>query len=161
MLQSALDDMALDAILCVAATLLLAYIPHWYRAFGVARPKLASSSGGRPYDLRYTRDSVSRASDGTPEGLLVARLTGCHQNGLEMFAIFAAAVACALAVHVAPSALDTAATLFLLSRMCYTYFYWTGVRVWKAFARSASWVVGLVLCFYILALAFYARTGTK
>lgn len=43
----------LDAPSCVMLALLLAYVPHWIRTFGVVRPKLARA--GTPYDLRYTR----------------------------------------------------------------------------------------------------------
>ena len=38
---------------CVAIALLLAYIPHWIRAFGYVRPKLGSK-----FDVRYRHDRV-------------------------------------------------------------------------------------------------------
>jgi hypothetical protein len=87
--KAARPPFLLDAVTCLALLLVLAFVPHWIRTFGVLRP--AAARGGRPYDVRYTRLAVAAATDAdTDEGRLVARLTGCHQNGLEAFGMFGA-----------------------------------------------------------------------
>ena len=141
----------LSSPLCVLLSLILAYIPQWYRSFGVVRPLLERT--GKPYDLRYTRLETTRATTDTPEGLLVARLTGCHQNGLEAFSYFGIAVVLAIVSDVPSSTVDALATLFVLMRFLYSYFYITGVETWKAPARSTVYGIGLAICATLLVLA--------
>lgn len=141
----------LPSPVCVLLALLLAYAPQWYRAFGVVRPLLERT--GKPYDLRYTRLETARATTDTPEGLLVARLTGAHQNGLEAFSYFGIAVALATLNDVPSYTVDSLATFFVAVRILYSYFYITGVETWKAPMRTAVYAVGLITCAALLVLA--------
>lgn len=106
---------------CILALLGLAYAPHMFRTYGVVRPKFAAA--GKPYDIKYTRQCVAQATDGTPEGLLIARLTGAHQNSLEALGYFSAAVAMALASGMPRAEIDTHARLFVAIRAAYTLVY--------------------------------------
>lgn len=151
-------SLAISSPTCVLLALLLAYIPQWYRAFGVVRPMLART--GRPYDVRYTRLETARATNDTPEGLLVARLTGCHQNGLEAFAYFGIAVAIATLSGVPLALIDALSTVFVAVRVVYVYLYATGVEAWKGPARTIVYAIGLCLCASLFALAsVYRRPG--
>lgn len=149
----------LAAPYCVAALLLLAFIPHWIRAFVYVRPKLARE--GRAFDLRYTRKNVEAATDDTPEGRTIARLTGAHTNSLEAFSFIAASVVLALLSGVERSTVDALATAFLAIRVAYTVVYCTGTRAWMGPARSLLWAVGLCICFTLLlkAGAAYSAAG--
>lgn len=133
----------------IPLALFLAYLPHWIRIFSYVRPALASGAG---YDVRYTRESVAKATDySTATGRTIARLSGAHQNGLEAFAAFAAAVCLALATKKMPAdALDSAATVFLALRLLYVYLYATGVQAWKGPARSLVWVASAVVVVKIM-----------
>jgi uncharacterized MAPEG superfamily protein len=130
-----------NAAHAILLALFLAYLPHWIRVFACVRPALAGAGAG--YDVRYTRESVARATDlKTETGRTIARLSGAHQNGLEAFAAFAAAVCLALVTKRMPTAdLDSAATAFLALRLLYVYLYATGVQAWKGPARSIVWVM--------------------
>ena len=139
-----------NAAHAVPLALLLAYIPHFIRVFVYVRPALARAGGGG-YDVRYTRESVAKVTDATETGRTVARLSGAHQNGLEIFAAFAAAVCLALATKRVPAdTLDAAATAFLALRVVYNWLYATGVQAWKGPARSVVWVASMYICVKIM-----------
>ena len=68
------------------------------------RPHLASQS--REYDILYSRKQAAAAAEEKSDtGLLVARLTGCHQNGLEAFSYFSASVAIGIVSKLGESSL--------------------------------------------------------
>ena len=145
----------LSSPFCVLLALLLAYIPHWIRTFAVVRPALAKT--GKPYDVRYSRLETQRATTDTPQGLLIARLTGCHLNGLEAFAYFGIAVAIATLNAVPASTVDALSTAFIIARTAYSYIYITGVEAWKGPMRSILFAVGLVICALLFAFAVQQR----
>ena len=152
--MAGLLSLPLNSVVCVASSLILAYLPHLYRAFGVVAPKLIRD--GKKFDLRYPRAEYTRAVDATVEGQLVERLTGCHNNGLEAFASFGVAVAVALATGAEAEKLNRTATLFLALRVLYTYCYVTGVSRRKALIRLVTWVAGIGCTLAIFTQAYSA-----
>lgn len=126
---------------CVLASLVLAYIPHWYRTFGVVRPGLARR--GKAYDVRYSRSMVAQMTDSTPEGLLVTRLTSCHQNGLEAFAAFGISIAVALSSGAPKDSVGQLANYFVLVRVAYTAIFWSAAL--NGVLRSIAWLIGFLI----------------
>ena len=96
---------------------------------------------------------TASVSDDSEFGKAVTRLTGCHQNGLEAFATFAAAVALAMLGRVPAASVDFWAQAFVATRIVYNWIYITGVEAWKGPMRSVVWALGFVQCLWLLFLA--------
>ena len=110
---------------CVFGTLLL----HLLTIVG------AKWAGGRSYDNARPRDP---AFYGDP---IRARALGAHQNGIEAFPFFAAAVLLA-EFRLGPQRLiDELAVLFLIVRIAYVFTY-VGNR---PALRSILWALGLAI----------------
>ena len=82
--------------------------------------------------------------------LLIARLHGCHQNGLEAFSYFAAAVALCVASGVEEAKIDRLANIFLAQRVIYSYVYATGTQKWKGYARFGLFLTSFSTAFHML-----------
>ena len=134
-----------SCIVSLIASLVLAYVPHIYRNYVVIKPKLTRE--GKPYRIMYSRMQVENAMDGSPEGLLVARLTGCHQNSLEAFSYFSAAIGIGIASKVNLPYLDNWAFVFVFVRTLYTVNYCVG---YSAALRPIFWFIGIGICISIL-----------
>lgn len=129
----------------VAASLVVAYVPHFIRTFAVIKPKMVKE--GKPYNIFQSRLYVQQYSDNSPQGLLITRLTGCHQNGLEAFAYFAAAVLGGLAAGLDKEYLDTMALTFVGIRILYTINYIAG---YSPNARPLLWMSGILISLTLL-----------
>lgn len=123
-----------DAVVIAAV---LPFLPHLVKAF-IAHGKLPKG-----YDLRNPRASVAAAADNTETGRLISRLQGAHQNGLEAFPMFAAAVLMAHAAGVPTERASLAATLFIYARLGYTVVYGLNTNARLAYLRSTLWMVGV------------------
>jgi uncharacterized MAPEG superfamily protein len=141
----------MDSFLAIPVAALLPYIPHLIKAMAV-NAKLQKG-----YDLKNPRASVLAASDDTPEGRFIQRCQGAHNNGLESWPQFAVAVLVANAAGVDRDTQNTAAAVYVLSRLAYTYLYCYGTSGKLALGRSTSWMVGVGACLYLMVKAVMAR----
>ncbi len=82
-----------------------------------------------------------------------ARALGAHQNGLEGFAFFAAAVIVAQMRGAAQPTVDALAAGYVLLRFAYVAAYMTD----KASLRSIIWVVGFAINVAIVFAPLWAR----
>ena len=145
-----MESLILSPQFCVLLSLLLAYIPHWYRTFGVVRPSLARA--GKTYNVKYSRKMVEATSDETTvEGRLIIRLTNCHQNGLEAFTAFGISVSLALASGVSSVVVAPTATLFVVLRVIYTLVFI--VENLNGPLRSVVWLFSFLVIVRILAFS--------
>ena len=91
--------------------------------------------GRREFDNARPRDPAFYASG------FRARSLAAHQNGLEAFPLFAAAVLLAEMRAVPQGRIDLLAAGFLLARVVYVGCYWGN----QPTARSLIWAVGFLL----------------
>lgn len=82
-----------------------------------------------------------------------ARLTGfgqralaAHQNGIEAFPIFAAAVLIALYAKVDMATIEIESMLFVACRVVYLVLYWANI----ALIRSLVWAAGYIICLHLM-----------
>jgi len=136
------------AATCVPLSLVLAFIPHFFKAY-LSRTKLKRE--GSEYDPRRPRVSQQAAADDSPTGQFLTRCIGCHQNGLEAFSFLSAAVALSIATGVPVDLRNKVATYFLATRVVYTWIYLTGEQKWKGWVRSLVWLVGMseIACLFV------------
>ena len=128
----------IDPILSVGYVLVLAYLPQFYkRGFVVEKLK----KEGKQYTIATSRLSGTLAIDTSKEGVFIANLSGCHQNGLEAFSYYAAAIAMSLIAKVPNSVLSGAAGLFVTARVLYSLIYASELN---GFPRTVAWTVGVV-----------------
>lgn len=120
------------AYLCVFITIFLTYgtvlIAKWDKKYGNANPRAwLDKQEGQKRRAYYA-----------------------HQNGMETFPIFAAAVIIAHQMHAQQSTIDVLAIAFVISRIIYTMCYIFN----KAALRSFVWFIGLACTIAI----FFSRT---
>lgn len=110
---------------CIGVAWILIFVP---------RPIVAAGQARQPegYDNRDPRDQQARLS-GAPRRALAA-----HQNALEGFPPFAAAVLVAHLTGANPTIAAALAITYCASRVLYTAFYITG----QGTLRSLVWGVG-------------------
>ncbi len=122
---------------CVLVAALLPYI-----FVGIAK------GSGPGYDNRRPRDFAGSDLPGFRK-----RAYWAHQNGLEAFPPFAAAVIIASLAGAEPVRVDALAVGFVLTRLAYGAFY---IADW-ATARSLAWTAGFgcVIALFVIA----ARAG--
>lgn len=94
---------------------------------------LAAKAGARGYDNNEPRAWLARQ-----EGFR-ARANAAQQNGFEAFAVFAAAVLVAHAVHGPHARVDQLAMVFIAARVVYLPVYLAG---WGTL-RTLVWAVGM------------------
>lgn len=104
----------------MAIVLVLAYIPHLFKK-SLLTKKLKEA--GKQYATANSRGLSALMIDDTPLGMKIANVAGCHQNGLEAFAYYSAAMLSCLVCNVDGVALSGAATVFIIIRCLYTYVY--------------------------------------
>lgn len=122
---------------CVFVAFLLIWIP---RAVVVA----AIRRSGQPYDNKHPRKQQA-----TLEGF-GARAQACHQNHLEGFPLFAAAVFVAHLADADPRRSGVLAVTYVASRVFYTLAYLTNTD----YLRSAIWTIGLLATFGLFVLGW-------
>jgi uncharacterized MAPEG superfamily protein len=121
------------AFWCILAVLALTYLP-----IALTKGKRAASG----YDNARPRETEARFTG------LNARAYGAHQNGLEAFPLFAAAVLTATVLHAAGPTLDRLAVLYVVLRLAYVAAYLGNL----ATPRSAIWFFGFVTAIAIFTL---------
>lgn len=147
-----LESLALvDSTTGVLIAALLPYLPHAFKGAAV-HAKLPKG-----YDLRDPRASTQAAMDGSEQGKFIARLQGAHQNGLESFPQWAAAVILAQVAGVDNTTLNAATTVYLGARLAYTYVYATNTTRTKAMLRSTLWMIGVGATVWLMTAAIAAR----
>lgn len=109
----------------------LAFVLIWFPRLGVAAAIRAS---GQPYDNKHPRKQQA-----TLEGF-GARAQACHQNHLEGFPMFAAAVFVAHLAGGDPRRAAILAGTYVVARVAYTIAYLTNAD----YLRSAIWCIGLL-----------------
>lgn len=113
------------AFWCVLAAIVLAYVP-------TALGKGPRSGSG--YDNNRPRETQAQFTG------FNARAYGAHQNGLEAFSFFAAAVLTATVLGAAGPMLDSLALVWLALRVVYVAVYLKGMGN----LRSAVWGLGFL-----------------
>ena len=81
-----------------------------------------------------------------------ARAVAAQQNAWEALAVFTASLAAAFFAGVEPASLATPALLFVAARIAHAACYLNDL----ASARSSSFLVGTLMCFWIFAKALAA-----
>ncbi|KZV97394.1 hypothetical protein EXIGLDRAFT_764516 [Exidia glandulosa HHB12029] len=82
-----------------------------------------------------------------------AKLEGAHQNGLETFPVFVAAVLAGNVASLDTRTLNIASISYVLARLAYNYAYVNAKTDGQGFARTGAWVTSLGICFYVLVKA--------
>ena len=110
---------------CIGVAWLLIFVP---------RPIVAAGQARQPegYDNRDPRDQQARLT-GAPRRALAA-----HQNALEGFPPFAAAVVVAHLTAADPAIASALAITYCVARLLYTFLYITG----QGTLRSLVWGIG-------------------
>ena len=104
----------------MAIVLVLAYIPHLFKK-SLLTKKLKES--GKQYTTANSRGLSALMIDDSPLGMKIANIMGCHQNGLEAFGYYTAAMLSCMVCNVDRDALAGASTVFITIRVLYTYVY--------------------------------------
>lgn len=95
------------------------------------------------YDNRYPRHQQSQLSG------FGQRALAAHQNSLEAFPMFAAALSVALWSGAEAHTVNSFSLVFVLARVFYTLSYWANIHL----LRSVSWSVGFVSCLALMIIA--------
>jgi len=105
--------------------------------------------------LKYNNDTP-RTEDLKSKsfGKTMLRLEGAHQNGLEMYPLFAAAVISGMVRKANPSELAEASVTYLRLRMIYTLLYLFGVNKLINLGRTVVWSMMIQ---HLLKMFFIAR----
>lgn len=125
--------------------LVLAYIPHLFKK-SLLQKKLKES--GKQYTTANSRGLSALMIDDSPLGMKIANIAGCHQNGLEAFGYFTAAMLSCMVVKVDPVALSGASAIFIIIRCLYTFVYmskFNGSPRTYLFFASAFFTLGLFI----------------
>ncbi|KAJ1425195.1 hypothetical protein B484DRAFT_451190 [Ochromonadaceae sp. CCMP2298] len=104
----------------LAIVLVMAYVPHLTKKALLAK-KLKEA--GKQYTTANSRGLSSLMVDDTPQGMRIANIMGCHQNGLEAFAYYSVAVLASMVVGLESKVLSGFAGFFILIRAMYTFVY--------------------------------------
>jgi uncharacterized MAPEG superfamily protein len=105
---------------------------------------LAIKRAGQAYDNKHPRQQQA-----TLEGY-GARAQACHQNQLEGFPMFAAAVFVAHLADADPRRSALLAGTYVVARVAYTIAYLTNAD----YLRSAIWTIGLLATFGLFVLGW-------
>ena len=149
----AMRDPHVASAAMLPAALALAYVPHFLKG-GVIVAKKGSYNLEEPRSMRGDA-RYGGATDGL--GAFIRRCEGCHQNALEGFGPFAAAVlACKVFLDGDKHGARRAAALavrYVAARMLYTLCYIGGVHRAIAFVRMLAFSEGLGSVFKLFMLA--------
>ncbi|KDQ08628.1 hypothetical protein BOTBODRAFT_37777 [Botryobasidium botryosum FD-172 SS1] len=134
----------------IPALWLVNFVPY-----SLKRSVVQQNKGGK-YDNVQPRDNVAQLEKkGVPKEVIdkLIRLEGAHQNGLEVFPLWTAAVLISNFAGVSDTTLNTVSAAFLASRLLYTYLYANQSNEAVAGARSATWGVGIAMNMYLISAA--------
>jgi uncharacterized MAPEG superfamily protein len=135
----------INPVFSMGVVLVLAYIPHLFKK-ALLTKKLKEA--GKQYTTANSRGLSALMIDDSPLGMKIANIQGCHQNGLEAFAYYSAAMLACIVCKVDSVALSGAATLFIVIRCLYTYIYMgplNGSPRTYLFFTSAFFCLGLFI----------------
>ncbi len=122
---------------CLAAAFLLTYLTKLPLAMAMAK------EGESGYDNRNPRDQQARLTGWGRRSL------AAHQNSFEVTPLFAAAIITAYLFQADAYWSAVWATIFLISRILYIFFYIRDVNL----MRSTVWMVGIASCIALFVLA--------
>ena len=152
-LQSAeMDSLVLGWPVVALGLISLTYVPYLFLRIPAVHQKLAQEKK-KGYDIRVPRESQAAATDGTPEGRYIARLSGHHANCFEFFPMFALGVFAALHRGVPEARVNWWASAVLAQRLVYSGLFIAGTNATLGNARALVWTVGLGICCYLIAFA--------
>mmetsp|Transcript_19947 Transcript_19947/g.50949 ORF Transcript_19947/g.50949 Transcript_19947/m.50949 type:complete len:144 (-) Transcript_19947:135-566(-) len=121
----------------IPASLILAYIPHVAKGFFLVKTL-------KKYNNVMPREMVEdKRVHSTESGKTALRCLAAHQNGLEAFASFSAAVLAAKAAGLPTDVTDPICMGFLALRVVYNVLYMTNTNEATAGLRSLSWFGGM------------------
>eukprot|EP00927_Polykrikos_kofoidii_P073908 TRINITY_DN69923_c0_g1_i1.p1 TRINITY_DN69923_c0_g1~~TRINITY_DN69923_c0_g1_i1.p1 ORF type:complete len:176 (-),score=24.79 TRINITY_DN69923_c0_g1_i1:94-621(-) len=134
-LMKVMKDQYVIALFTLPIAWILGYVPHFMKASRVVKQT------GLEYNNLYPRslnpDNFGSSSD------FIKRAIACHQNALESFPPFAAAVILCKIQKVKPLIVTKLSMRYLLWRALYTLFYLTGVNRTVGVLRSIAWFGGV------------------
>jgi len=145
----------LNPIYSLFGILVLAYLPHAMKK-PLLEKKLKKSK--MEYATANSRGLSAMMIDDSPEGMKIANLAGCHQNGLEAFSYFSAAIISCLIMKVDKGAVEGAAGLFVVIRLLYTYVYMSDLN---GKPRTLLFFAGGFLNLSLLLIAGYKYSTTN
>lgn len=137
-----------NPVLSILFAWILAYIPHFLKRPYVMR-KLKEKN--EKFEIANSRLIGNQMADNTATGKIIAAHAGCHQNGLEAFALYAVSLILAMQFHVDLDTLQAAAGLFLTLRVLYTAFYLTSLN---GQLRSSACFLGALTCLGLIWCAY-------
>lgn len=141
---AALSPIKVNPFISIILTLLLAFVPHFYKQPFVFK-KLKESKTKRT--VANSRQQDGQCVDNTELGMKIAACNGCHQNGLEALMIYSISVLSALVAHLSLDLIQGVAGIFLIARTAYTVAYLSSLN---GPLRSVAWFAGLLLCLGLL-----------
>lgn len=118
---------------CVLISAVLIYIAKIPVAWAMQKDE-------RGYDNRHPRTQQQKLTG------LGARALASHQNSIEAFPLFAAAVFMATSASVVGAWTDMLAIIFVVARVLYLICYWADWH-WQ---RTLVWSVGLASCLMLM-----------
>ncbi len=122
---------------CVLLAFLMIWVPRGVVVMAIKR-------AGIPYDNKHPRQQQASL-----EGF-GARAHACHQNHLEGFPMFAAAVFVANLADADPRRSAVLASTYVAARVVYTVAYLANTD----YLRSAVWTIGLLATFGLFVLGW-------
>ncbi|KZV97392.1 hypothetical protein EXIGLDRAFT_731093 [Exidia glandulosa HHB12029] len=82
-----------------------------------------------------------------------AKLEGAHQNGLETFPVWVAAVLAGNFAGLETQTMNTASIAFVVSRFAYNYIYVNGKTNSQGYVRTGTWATSIGICMWVLVKA--------
>mmetsp|Transcript_71011 Transcript_71011/g.123167 ORF Transcript_71011/g.123167 Transcript_71011/m.123167 type:complete len:172 (+) Transcript_71011:48-563(+) len=126
-----MKDQYWPALATLPAAWMLIYVPHFVKmALLSTKPKLEFNISNPRYEDPKSYDRYSE---------LFKRATGCHQNGFESFAPFAAAVLLCKVQKAKPFEVARLCYRYLVLRLVYTLVYLAGRSEAVACTRPPIW----------------------
>eukprot|EP00002_Diphylleia_rotans_P034020 TRINITY_DN7280_c0_g1_i1.p1 TRINITY_DN7280_c0_g1~~TRINITY_DN7280_c0_g1_i1.p1 ORF type:complete len:142 (-),score=31.55 TRINITY_DN7280_c0_g1_i1:28-453(-) len=129
----------------IPAALGLTYAPHFYKAFLISRV--------RKYDNVEPRMMYDSEFMKSPAAAPIRRAKAAHENGLENFPSFAAAILVTRLAGVPTGQIEPLAKAYLVCRALFNLFYIMGDSEKISFLRSLSFIAGLGITLRLMLLA--------
>eukprot|EP00929_Paragymnodinium_shiwhaense_P088611 TRINITY_DN48926_c0_g1_i1.p1 TRINITY_DN48926_c0_g1~~TRINITY_DN48926_c0_g1_i1.p1 ORF type:complete len:201 (+),score=38.47 TRINITY_DN48926_c0_g1_i1:68-604(+) len=152
-LMQVMQDMYLPALATLPTAWALIYIPHFVKVHFVV--KHTSLTG---YDNCNPRSFNPEES---PDAGVIKRAKACHENALEGFPAFAAAVLLCKVQKVPAMQTSKLALRYILCRIIFTLCYLLGGNQVVAAGRSAAWIGGMGSVAQLFKAALTAKKALK
>lgn len=121
-----------------------AMLPHFYKVY-LIRAKTGSYDNSNPRALLISEELKQSDDDGR-----IQRASGAHNNGLEAFPLWAAAVLAAVVSGVSPHRVTVVSAIMLAVRIVYNFLYILITDVRTARLRTLIFAVGYSCSMYLL-----------